>query len=359
MKFKKYIENMEFESYGKDHDDGKDIIFDCSLGVNPFGYPQNADECIAKINFEKIHNYPESDFKIKSIISNYWRDTVEITHKNISMGSGSIECLERINKLIIDLGDKVLGYGPQFPEYEFSVKSMGGEFFHVPMNENNFSFECEKFIKNMSKDFKIFYLDNPNNPTGQIISISEIETILKKSQETKSFVIVDEAYGEFMTKENSAVSLINEYENLIVVKSFSKGYGIAGLRMGYLVASEKIMNQLYKISMPFSVNFLALEIGKMLFLDEKFIENSIKETKKIKKNFIENIKSAKILKTDMCTPIFTLVHLNEEIDLKNELYKKGVNIVSGNSFRELSKNSGRIRICKEYKEVIKIINSIE
>jgi len=350
---------MEFESYGKDHNDGKEIIFDCSLGVNPFGYPQNVNKCISKINFERIHNYPEGDFEIKNIISNYWRNIVKITHKNISMGSGSIECLERVNKLIIDLGDKVLGYGPQFPEYEFSVKSMGGEFSYVPMNENNFSFDCEKFIKNMSKEFRIFYLDNPNNPTGQIIPISEIRKILEKAQETKGFIIVDEAYGEFMDKKNSAVSLVNEYENLIVVKSFSKGYGIAGLRMGYLVTSEKIMDQLNKISMPFSVNFLALEIGKKLFLDEKFIENSIEETKNIKRKFLENIKSAKILKTDISTPIFTLVHLNEKIDLKKELYKRGVNIVSGKSFKELSMNSGRIRICKEYEKVIKIINSIE
>ena len=81
----------------------------------------------------------------------------------------------------------------------------------------------------------VIYLDNPNNPTGKIIPLEEIEEVVKKAAELDIAVIVDEVYGDFMSKENSSISLINQYDNLLIVRSFSKGFGLAGLRIGYVI----------------------------------------------------------------------------------------------------------------------------
>src|SRR5699024_4459156 len=116
----------------------------------------------------------------------------------------------------------------------------GGIYCDAPLSaENKYLFESFSIIfKLQQADYKLLYLDNPNNPTGQIIPIEEIEFIVKKAAENSTCVIVDEAYGDYMDQQSSAISLVHKYENLFVVRTFSKAYGLAGMRIGYVVASD-------------------------------------------------------------------------------------------------------------------------
>ncbi len=108
--------------------------------------------------------------------------------------------------------------------------------------EDNFKFNEKEFIEKINPEYKVIYIDNPNNPTGQIIPLSSIENIVKEAAKYDIAVMVDEAYGEYMPKENSAVKLLNNYDNVIALKTFSKGFGLAGLRAGYAVLPEQLVN---------------------------------------------------------------------------------------------------------------------
>lgn len=133
-----------------------------------------------------------------------------------------MERLEKINKFVIREGSKVLGYALQFSEYITEVRVMGGFYEYMSLKkEEDFEFNYEEFIEKINDSYTLVYIDNPNNPTGQVISLDVIEEVTKKALEEEVIVVVDEAYGDSMDIKNSAVNL--EYPNLIVVRSFSKG----------------------------------------------------------------------------------------------------------------------------------------
>ena len=113
--------------------------------------------------------------------------------------------------------------------------------------ENNYKFIASEFIDLINDDLKLIYLDNPNNPTGQIIPLEAIEKVLKVALDKNIVVIVDEAYGDYMNENNSAVNLVPKYENLIVTKTFSKAYGLAGLRGGYIIQNEDLTKAMKNI----------------------------------------------------------------------------------------------------------------
>ena len=171
------------------------------------------------------------------------------------MADGSIHVIYLLNRLFIEKGDKVLGYSPQFSEYETDIKMHGATYDYVLLKkEDNFKFNEKEFIEKINPEYKVIYIDNPNNPTGQIIPLSSIENIVKEAAKYDIAVMVDEAYGEYMPKENSAVKLLNNYDNVIALKTFSKGFGLAGLRAGYAVLPEQLVSPIKKISTPYEVS---------------------------------------------------------------------------------------------------------
>ena len=114
-------------------------------------------------------------------------------------------------------------------------------------------------------------MDNPNNPTGQCIPLEQIEYIVREAAKDNICVLVDEAYGEYMRSENSAITLIKTYDNLIVLRTFSKGFGLAGLRLGYLVARPEIIEEMKKLTSPYDGNTLARRICAQVLKEADFL----------------------------------------------------------------------------------------
>jgi len=168
----------------------------------------------------------------------------------VFIGAGSMGCLEKINKALMREGVTVLGYLPQFTEYISEVEALGGVYDSIMLDESDgFRFNSEKLLSKLSKEHILVYIDNPNNPTGQVIPIDEIRLIVERAMRLDVVVIVDEAYGDFMDDENSALTL--NYPNLIVIRSFSKGFGLAGLRVGYAVIKGEEVKEFYrKVNLP-------------------------------------------------------------------------------------------------------------
>lgn len=255
--------------------------------------------------------------------------------------------LERLNKVFIGSGSKVLGYSPQFTEYVTEIEVSGGNYEAVVLKpEENFKFYPERLLKMINHGYCLVYLDNPNNPTGQVTGLEEIEEIVRKAEKKEVVVIVDEAYGDYMEKERSAISLINEYQNLIVVRSFSKGYGLAGLRVGYGVFPSRLSLYYQKINVPFAASTFGCYLAQEALLDEQFIRQCQEMTRNEKKKLIEGLKQKGyfISETLDSCPIFVLGYQDETIDLKRELFAKGILTEEGKDFRNLGSNYVRINI---------------
>ncbi|WP_131047224.1 pyridoxal phosphate-dependent aminotransferase, partial [Clostridioides difficile] len=273
LKINKAIEMQLKKSYAIESGHSEDVFeIDCGEGINTVSYSNKAVEAFNALKFDMIRGYPHS-IALKDNIVDYWKDFIALDTDRICLADGSIHVIYLLNRLFIEKGDKVLGYSPQFSEYETDIKMHGATYDYVLLKkEDNFKFNEKEFIEKINPEYKVIYIDNPNNPTGQIIPLSSIENIVREAAKYDIAVMVDEAYGEYMPKENSAVKLLNNYDNVIALKTFSKGFGLAGLRAGYAVLPEQLVSPIKKISTPYEVSEISRSIAANLLDDVQFIE---------------------------------------------------------------------------------------
>ena len=348
-KLRKSLFEVRRESYVKEESIKKDIL-DCSLGTNPYGFPHEILEGISLHDFDcSIYPSPYND-SLKEALVEYWKGTFD--KEEVFIGTGSMGCLEKVNKFAIREGSKVLGYAPQFSEYITEVRIMGGVYEYMSLKKGeDFEFNYDEFIGKINDNYTLVYIDNPNNPTGQVIPLDVIEDITKKALEKEVIVVVDEAYGDFMDIKNSAVNL--EYPNLIVVRSFSKGFGLANLRVGYAVIKGRDLREIYsKVNLPFQISTLAEIFAINAIQHRKFIQKCTRKISNNKKKLLNYMKNEfNISATAMEVPIVLL--WKEGVNLYEYLLKRDILTVNGADFAGLDSSYVRLRIPQDIKMLIK------
>lgn len=353
----------EVENYAKQANKrlcSDDNLIDCSLGINPFGISKKISSYLYDFNVETINMYPKSNNLLKEIISNYWSDITILDNIQIHFTHGGMGACELVNKILLNNQSNVLGYCPQFTDYIFDVEKCGANFNHVNLEiENNFKFDANKFIDSIHEGYDVIFIDNPNNPTGQIIDICSIEKIIKKANELNIAVILDEVYGDYMDKNNSAISLVNTYDNLFIIRSFSKAFGIASLRVGYVILPKILSKYFEKVLIAFPINSIGQHFVKYIFDDQEFLIDSIKTIKEYKKQIVEKVKNLIILETDIALPIMTVMHPDKEVNLFQMFLEEGILTSSCRSYIGLGENSIRLRIPKNIQSVLLAIENIE
>lgn len=345
-KINEYIIKENFLSYAKEEDLSK-IFINCYDGINTITFSSNVKDAFNNLNYSTLKNYPHGNLLKKSIID-YWSNNIDLKLNNIILTEGSINGIYLSNKLFLQPNDNVLGCAPQFPEYAMDVKMHGGNFnYYTLKEENNHIFDEDEFIKLIDNKYKLIYLDNPNNPTGQIISLKQIEKIVKIAKEYEIAIIIDEAYGDYMSTENSSINLISKYDNIIILKTFSKFFSLAGIRAGYMIVPNNLYNTINKITNPYCINEIGRQMASIALNDNNFIKETLFINKKIKSSFFKSWKNLIISHTDKTVSIFLLHHKNTNINLQKEFSKFNIGVVSGCNYIGLGKNYARLRIPKE------------
>jgi histidinol-phosphate aminotransferase len=294
-----------------------------------------------------------SDFSYKELkqeICKHWSGFADLKTDQIKLGNGSMTVLERINKMFLQQGSKVLGIAPQFQEYVTEVIISGAEYKGVPLlPEENFRFNIDRLLCEITKDYSLIYIDNPNNPTGQVVSLADIEEILKEAERKEVVVILDEAELEYVGEENSAIQLLGKWDNLIVTHSFTKAYGLAALRVGYGILSEGLSGYYDKVALPFPIPAVASYLCKEALLDQDFIQILKQKIRSTKEKLITGLREQDYLisETHPSSPFFLLGSKSKDIDLKEYLLTKGIITVSGGDFNNVEKNYVRILIPPE------------
>lgn len=318
---------------------------DCGEGINIVMAPPAARAAFSELQFEMLRAYPHS-VAVKDSIIAYWKDFAPLEYSRITLCDGSVSGLYLINRLFLEAGDRVLGYVPQFSEYETDVKMYGCQFDGVPLKkEANYAFSADDLLAALTAEHKLVYLDNPNNPTGQIIPLAAIEKILQAAEKLGVCVIVDEAYGDYMPKENSAAGLCGKYENLIVVKTFSKGFGLAGMRGGYLLLPAQLVPYMSNITNPYCMSELSRSVAAKTIRDEAFLDELREKTAALKRQLLAlPLRHISVAETAETVSICLLTHEDPAVDLAEAFAKHRILVISGSDFYTLSKNSVRFRI---------------
>ncbi len=335
-------------------------VIDCSLGTNPFLDKKLISQYV-KNGYSEINKYPTNGYdRLKKELVHFWKikNNCKINEENIAFGTGAIGILRNISEFLIDENTYVLGYSPQFPRFISEVELKKGIYEYYSLSEkNNFKFETTEFLKMISDKYNMIIIDNPNNPTGQIISIENIENIVKKAKEYDINVIVDETYGDYMDNVNSSIQLVNQYDNIIVLRSASKFFGLPNHRVGYLFANEKFVDVYNMISLPFAFSDLSANIFADLIChydDLKYTKQQVLESKR---KILNELKEKNYLYTSIETPIFT-VKSDIYDNLSKELGKEGVIAERCNEYINLNGSFSRIRVTDKTDELIRVFKKI-
>ncbi len=325
---------------------GKVGVLDCSLGINHFGVSERVVEAAGGYDWSRVWDYPDPAYKdLKGKIINFWAEYADLEIEQIQIGHGASAVLDGLNKIFIGPGSKVLGYTPQWPDYADWVEACGGKYESIITNpEESFKFHVERLVARITSEYHLIFIDNPNNPTGQAINLEDIEEILRQAERKDVVVVVDEAYGDYMEKEKSAVGLMGKYRNLVVIRSFSKGLGLAGLRVGYGILPAELNKYYDKIDVPLCVSAVGCYLARVALSDQDFIHSCRRMVQKEKAKLIKGLREKGYLLSetlDSC-PIFLLGHEDRSIDLRKELLDKGILTVGGGNYQNLGSNYVRV-----------------
>ncbi len=202
-----------------------------------------------------VNRYPDTD---SLELANAVAKVYDVKIENVVCGVGSDELIDCILGSTLEDGDKVLMPYPSFSMYSQFTQLNSGQMIKVPL-KSDFTYDVTAIKEVVCKEQpKVIFLCNPNNPTGCIFTRDEIRSILEVA---KGLVVVDEAYAEFSEKEISMIPYVNDYDNLIVLKTFSKAYALAGARVGYGIACEAVINLINTVRPPYNVNIFSQAIG--------------------------------------------------------------------------------------------------
>lgn len=355
FKIKEYLLRTETACYAKDNAQAA-YRFNCGLGENPFGMPESVQKAWPEIDPATLSGYSESWEILDDLIA-YLSSRGKVTREHLALGNGSVDLLFRASRMFIRERGSVLGYLPQFTAFIDDIANQGAVYKACNLRkEKNYCFFSSDFLSLAEKEeYDLIYIDNPNNPTGQVIPLSDIERIVSFGEKHNTAVCVDEAYGEYMDKENSAVSLVPRFRNLLVFKSFSKGFGLAGLRGGYLVSDPEIVRCYNMLSSPYDFNGPARIMASAVLRDPASLICIRTIVPDNKKKIVESLEQFKIAETDPEVPIFLLYVEDPACDLQEYLHGYGIHTISGKSFPGLGKNFVRMNLPRNFEELLEVL----
>lgn len=233
--------------------------------------------------FKNISKYPDPD---STLLKSKLVDLFKICPTQLLISNGVDEIILLICITFLKNGGTSLVSESTFPGYETSTLIVGGKTIKVPLI--NLTNSVENYKNAVNSDVKVAFLCNPHNPTGSIICIEEIKEFISEMNKSNIIPIIDEAYIQFADeKENSALDYIREGGRAVILRTFSKAYGLAGLRIGFAIGSVELIEKIQQSAMalPFRVNRLAQQMASSA-LDLGSVEKDIKKVKKLIKDIM-------------------------------------------------------------------------
>ncbi|OKY78434.1 MAG: Histidinol-phosphate/aromatic aminotransferase [Candidatus Methanohalarchaeum thermophilum] len=341
------LKRKELKKFGLSVDE----VIDFSASLNPFGPPDFILSYIEEVSENDIFHYPEREpNKFVSDISNLY----DVKRENVVVSAGVSELIDLIGKAFIDEEKSVLVPEFTYGEYEPVSKLNGGNLKTIRMPD--LKLEANRFINKIEENSVVF-ICNPNNPTGDLLSKTELNRILEAVKSKDSLLVLDEAYLQFNSVNVDLSDSLDS--NLILMKSITKIFGIPGIRIGYGLTSPELKRDLLKVKVPWSVSGLASKISANLFKEEglSFIDRSRKKINKNKQWIKTRLGRTKFDYIDSETN-FILIDVENASKVRKKLLKKGVIVRDCSSFGLPNFIRIGIRRKEENKKLIDALRSI-
>lgn len=299
---------------------GLDRVVKLASNENPIGPSPKAVEAIQEL-LGDLHRYPDAQaVDLRATIAGRYG----LASEQIIVTNGGDELITLVSEAFVEAGDEIVVPGPSFSEYEFGGQLMGAVVRTVPLTED-YQYDVPAILEAVNERTRIVYLCSPNNPTGTILARSALIGLLD-ALPSSVLVMLDSAYSHFVTEGDysDGIEFVKAGYPVIVLQTFSKVYGLAGIRVGFGVASPSIIGAILQVKEPFNVNALAQAAASAAIADEDHVRKSSQLVEDERSRLYRGFEELGLSYTPSMSN-FILVKLGEEAEQRYmELMRKGV-----------------------------------
>ena len=352
-----YVPGRSQEEIAQEFNLKKDEIIKLGSNENPWGPSPKAMEAIKK-EIPSIYRYPES--QLKELVSEMARYSGVEDSQVIVGGDGADEIIDVLAKTFIDEGDEFIVPLPSYMYYEYLLQQYGARPVYAKWDLDKNELDVDSIFEAIGERTKMIFLCSPNNPTGTLIQKDVLADIASKNPDI--LVVVDEAYFEYSEVTNK--DLINEFNNIFIIRTMSKVLGLAGMRIGYGLACSEIIEYMHRIKPVFSLTRLSFVAALNTFRDTEYIEESIRKGIESRQYLYDELSKIDSLNVFPSKSNFMLIGIRDTgftaSQLALELMKRGIIVRDCTSFKGLDEYWIRISICtlEEDKKFIDIIKEV-
>ncbi|WP_173916864.1 histidinol-phosphate transaminase [Halobacillus sp. Marseille-Q1614] len=260
-------------------------ILKMASNENPFGYSSLVDQAVQK-EMTELTRYPETTSPALGV---KLANRLDVKPDQLIFGNGSDEIIRLLTRSYINEGDEVVMASVTFPRYKTNVLIEGGEPVEVEMVDG--THDLTSMLREITHKTKLVFVCNPNNPTGTIVKEEQLERFIEQVP-PHVLLVIDEAYYEYVDSDEylETLPLLEKYPNMIILRTFSKIYGLAALRIGYGLMAPEIVQELLKVKDPFNVNRLAAAAASASLDDDEFLHNTILKNQEGRTQLIKGFK---------------------------------------------------------------------
>ena len=351
-KIEPYIPGKPVEEVEREK--GLKNIVKLASNENPLGPSPLAVKAIRN-HLKNLNRYPDgSGFYLKKDLSEYFKN-YKLKAENFILGNGSNELIDIAVRTFCNKDENIIAPFPSFVAYYLAAEQLGLKL-KISNLSKDYKLDFNSMLKFIDNKTKIIFVSNPNNPTGTYYKSEEILKFIKNVRKD-ILVIVDEAYIEYINESILDLISFEEYGNVLILRTFSKAYGLAGLRIGYGIACKELLSLMDRVREPFNVNSLSLAAGQAALKDEDFIKKVISVNDAEKKYLYGEFQLLNIDYVETGAN-FILVDLKNRkaVDVNEKLLNKGVIVRPMNRFGY--ENMIRITIGK-HNENLKLIRALK
>lgn len=293
-----------------------ETILDFSVNLNPLGPPKKIFNRWKELKKEII-NYPDPNGqKLKKLIAL----KEKIDSKNVLLGNGAAELIQLI---AIYFKDKKIGlFQPTFSEYKRMTEAYNAKITNLSINK----LEDINYLKKITKEQDALFLCQPNNPSGEIYERIVLENLLNTCEDNQCMLILDEAFYDFTKEKITMIDYIEKSDYLLILRSVTKMFSIAGIRLGYLFTNQNLVKSLRSFQPYWSLNAIALKVGELLIEEESFVEESERYVRHIREEIFPKLEKMGFILSDSKVNFFLLKDpaLENQKSLLVFLLKKGI-----------------------------------
>lgn len=315
-------------------------IIDFSSNINPLGMPESV-KTAAVNSIAYSDRYP--DINSRELIRDISKFE-SVPEGWIFAANGAAEAIYRI--VFCLKPKKGLVTAPAFSEYENALNMIGAQVDYYNLKEESDFKIQDDILEHINSDTDIVFICNPNNPTGQLTDMEMTEEIIDRCRQAGAVVAVDECFLDFVKNKEkySSVNFLGKYDNLIVLKAFTKIYAIPGIRLGYCISSNEQIAEGIKISgPPWNVSSIAQASGIAALKEKDYIDRTVEYIIEQRKYLIKELNRLNIKTYNSCAN-YILFKIQDSLDLKDEMLKKGILIRSCSNYKNLGENYYRIAV---------------